>query len=84
MKVHKTTLFSTSFCPLLFVCLVSDKAPVSQLNPKKKIFETIQPGLLHVSVPDNVYFLNSSPSVRFYNPRDQRGCLGQPSDEDCA
>lgn len=34
----------------------TDKAPLSQLNPKKKIFETIQPGLSSCLCPDHVHF----------------------------
>lgn len=35
--------------------LLSDAQPVSQLNPKKKIFETVQPGMDH----DDIFYLDT-------------------------
>ena len=61
MKVHKPTQFFHKFGSWFTL----DKVPISQLNPKKKIFETIQPGLLCVYIPDHVRFLINSTSVGF-------------------
>jgi hypothetical protein len=81
MKVYTNQLT----IQLYMLISLSDQAPLSQLNPKKKIFETIQPGLLSIRLsPTDLKSLIALTLVRFRNSRDQGSCVDQPPDEERA
>lgn len=50
-----------------------DAEPLSQLNPKKKIFETVQPGKVTVSF--SYLFDLADIKFRIHNAGNERGCV---------
>lgn len=50
-----------------------DAEPLSQLNPKKKIFETVQPGKVTVSF--SYLFDLADIKFRVHNAGNERGCV---------
>jgi len=68
--------------PVLPFCVLrllgSDAQPLTQMNPKKKIFETIQPGT-EACLLSIVSKFKQSAFLRVYNIRYKGGSVDQPS-----